>query len=89
MKYLLTIYICSVITGDCIQPAMESLNLQSFYKNHYDCVRSGLGDTFEVLFNGTYFTSDIIEKYQLYPKFSCNLISEQDALELPSSWEPV
>lgn len=89
MKFLLTIYICSVVTGECVQPKMEELNLQSLHENHYSCVRSGLGDTFEVLFNGQYFTSDVIENYQLYPKFSCNPISEQDALEVPSAWEPV
>jgi len=87
MKFLLTLYICSLVTGECVMPKLEELDIKQFYGTHYGCVRAGLGDTFEVLFNGQYFTSDVIENYQLYPKFSCNPISEQDALEVPSALE--
>jgi hypothetical protein len=49
---------------------------------HYGCVRDGLGESFEILFNGDYFNADTIETYKLYPKFAC---LEGDPLD--STWD--
>jgi len=41
MDFLLTIYICSIVTGDCIQPKLEDFGFKQFYGTHYGCVRAG------------------------------------------------
>ena len=82
MKFLLTIYLCSVATGECIQPILEEYKIEQFYGTHYECVRSGLGESFELLFNGEYFDQKIINEWEIYPKFSCirkNALPEEPA----------
>ena len=74
MKFLLTLYICSVVTGECVMPKLEELDIKQFYGTHYGCVRAGLGNSFEILFDGKTFSANHIEKLQLYPKFSCQKI---------------
>jgi hypothetical protein len=74
MKFLLTLYICSLTTGECISPKLEELDIKQFYGTHYGCVRAGLGESFEILFDGKTFSANHIEKLQLYPKFSCQKI---------------
>jgi len=81
MKFLLTIYICSVVSGECISPKLEQFEMSQFYGTHYGCVRAGLGNSFEILFDGKTFSANVIEKMELYPKFSCEKIevSEEPA----------
>ena len=74
MKFLLTIYICSVVSGECISPKLEQFKMSQFYGTHYGCVRAGLGNSFEILFDGKTFSANVIEKMELYPKFSCEKI---------------
>ena len=74
MEYLLTIYICSFVSGECISPKLEQFEMKQFYGTHYGCVRSGLGNSFEILFDGKTFSANIIEKMELYPKFSCEKV---------------
>jgi hypothetical protein len=74
MKFLLTIYICSVVSGECISPKLEQFEMSQFYGTHYGCVRAGLGNSFEILFDGKTFSANVIEKMELYPKFSCEKI---------------
>ena len=74
MKFLLTIYLCSVATGECVQPVLEEYKIDQFYKTHYACVRSGLGESFELLFNSEFFNEEIINQWELYPRFSCEKI---------------
>ena len=74
MEYLLTIYICSLVSGECISPKLEQFEMKQFYGTHYGCVRSGLGNSFEILFDGKTFSANIIEKMELYPKFSCQKV---------------
>jgi hypothetical protein len=50
--------------------------------SHFGCVRDGLGESFEILFNGDYFNADAIETYKLYPKFAC---LEGDPLDQPGT----
>ena len=75
MKFLLTIYICSVMTGECISPKLEQFKMDTFYETHYDCVRSGLGNSFEILFDVNTFPQDVVNQMELYPKFSCEKIA--------------
>ena len=74
IKFLLTIYICSVTTGECVQPVLEQYKINQFYDTHYECVRSGLGESFELLFNGEIFDVQSINNYGLYPKFACEKV---------------
>jgi len=74
MKFLLTIYICSLTSGECISPKLEQFEMSQFYGTHYGCVRAGLGNSFEILFDGKTFSTNQIEKLELYPKFSCEKI---------------
>jgi hypothetical protein len=73
MKFILTVYICSLISGECVIPQDKEsgFNYPKEYGTHYGCVRDGLGESFEILFNGDYFNADTIETYKLYPKFVC------------------
>jgi hypothetical protein len=48
--------------------------MSQFYGTHYGCVRAGLGNSFEILFDGKTFSANVIEKMELYPKFSCEKI---------------
>jgi len=74
MKYLLTIAICSLTTGECVAPKLEQFNMDNYYGTHYGCVRAGLGNSFEILFDGKTFSANHIEKLELYPRFSCEKI---------------
>ena len=74
MKFLLTIYICSLVNGECVSPKLEQFEMSQFYGTHYGCVRAGLGNSFEILFDGKTFSANVIEKMELYPKFSCEKI---------------
>ena len=74
MKFLLTLYICSVVTGECVMPKLEELDIKQFYGTHYGCVRAGLGNSFELLFDGKNFSASVIEEMELYPKFSCEKV---------------
>ena len=71
MKWVLTIYICSVIGGDCYIPTAETFEYQKDHPSHAECVKKGLGETFELLFDGKVFTQEQINKFEIYPKFSC------------------
>ena len=74
MKFLLTIYICSLVNGECVSPKLEQFEMSQFYGTHYGCVRAGLGNSFEILFDGKTFSANVIEKMELYPNFSCEKI---------------
>ena len=71
MKFLLTIYLCSIVTGDCVQPVLEEYKIEQFYDTHYECVQKGLGESYDLLFADNIFTVEQVNKFELYPKFSC------------------
>ncbi len=66
MKFFLTIYICSTIAGNCFThdtyPKPQD--------NYYDCVRNGLSESYEILYQGDFSEQDVV-KYKMYPKFVC------------------
>ena len=70
MKFLLTLYVCSVVTGDCILPDSE-YQYEHFHSSHSECVQKGLGESYELLFDGKIFPREILDQYELYPKFTC------------------
>ena len=76
MKFLLTVYICSVASGDCFTNNTYPKVLDS----HYDCIRQGLSDSYEVLYAEGNFTEKEINKLQLYPKFHCEPKKDQEKI---------
>jgi hypothetical protein len=79
MKWVLTLYVCSVLSGECVTPKQEHFSYKTEYGTHYGCVRAGLGDSFELMFNGESLSANQIETYKLYPKFTC--ITEKENKE--------
>ena len=66
MKFFLTIYICSSIAGNCF--IHESTPRPQ--DNYYDCVRNGLSESYEILYQGKISEQDMV-KFKMYPKFAC------------------
>tara|TARA_B110000444_G_C18623040_1_gene493093 strand:+ start:44 stop:277 length:234 start_codon:yes stop_codon:yes gene_type:complete len=63
--YILTIMLCAVGQTQCVMPQGISEHL-----THYDCVKSGMGDGYAVLF-GSDLTKKQVNDGKLYVKFSC------------------
>jgi hypothetical protein len=74
MKFFLTLYICSAITGDCIIPAQNLYTYPKEYNTHYECVRAGLTEAYEILYAEKFFTKESFIEYELYPKFGCDKV---------------
>ena len=66
MKFFLTIYVCSSIVGNCFIHESTPRPQDSYY----DCVRNGLSESYEILYQGKFSEQDIV-KYKMYPKYSC------------------
>ena len=66
MKFFLTIYICSSIVGNCF--IHESTPKPQ--DTYYDCVRNGLSESYEILYQGKISEQDMV-KFKMYPKFAC------------------
>ena len=47
--------------------------------SHDSCVKDGLGQSFEVFFNGEMLKSDQINNSRLYPKFVCEPFKTEEA----------
>jgi len=63
--YVLTILLCSIGQPNCIIPQVITE-----HKTHYECVKHGMGDGYEILF-GSDLTKQQINDSKLYVKFSC------------------
>ena len=70
MKYLLIIVICSTLDGTCITPMEGPYIYPKMYNTHAQCVKHGLGDSFDILY-GWNIKEDWINEYELYPRFTC------------------
>jgi hypothetical protein len=55
------------------------------HDTHASCVKDGLGESFEVLFNGELFKEKDINQYKFYPKFMCVPFEAEDAPEAAPS----
>jgi len=70
MKYLLIIAICSTLDSTCITPMEEPYIYPKIYDTHAECVKYGLGESFDILY-GWNIKEEMINEYGLYPKFTC------------------
>ena len=75
MKFLLTVYICSIVSQQCAEVPLNKHMYDRFYGTHYGCVQKGLGESYDILFNGDVFQADQVESLKLFPKFTCEPIS--------------
>ena len=57
--------LCSVGQPQCVLPQVISE-----HETHYDCVKNGMGDGYEILF-GSDLTKQLINDAKLYVRFSC------------------
>jgi hypothetical protein len=61
MKFLLIVYICSAMSGECF----TNKDYPKVFPDHHDCIRAGLSESYEIIYAEGNFTN------QLYPKFTC------------------
>ena len=83
MKFFLTLYICSVVANQCGEVDQNKYAYKQTYDTHAACVKSGLGESFEVLFGGELFKEDEINQYKFYPKYMCMPFQPEDLPETP------
>ena len=73
MKFILVLYMCSMITNSC--PTSTVAGYQ--FTTHYDCVDAGYAiaqKTFRNLKDYEEYPKDILEKQKLVIKFECKEI---------------
>jgi len=73
MKFMLTIFICSVVGNDCY----TNPNYPKTFDSHYDCIRAGLSESYEILYAEGNFKTEDINNLQLYPKFVCAPVKDE------------
>ena len=78
MKFFLTIYICSVVSQQCVEPSVDKYDYDRFYNTHYECIQKGLGESYGILFDGEVFKADAVEALELYPKFHCEKVENYE-----------
>jgi len=76
MKFLLTIYICSAISGDCY----TGPQYPKVFDDHHDCVRAGLSESYEIIYAEGNFTKEQINETQVYPRFTCVPVEDKGKL---------
>jgi len=70
MKYILILYMCSMVTGKC--PTNTYAGYQ--FNNHYDCVMAGYGvaqSTYKNLKEIEEWDKEYIEKNKMVVRFEC------------------
>ena len=76
MKFFLTIYICSVVSQQCVETSVDKHDYDRFYDTHHQCVQKGLGESYSILFDNEIFSIELIETMELYPRFSCEKVEQ-------------
>lgn len=62
-------------------PVSQDMHQYRIMHNTFDsCIKDGLGQSFEVFFNGENLKADMINKGRLYPKFTCEPIKDEGKL---------
>jgi len=71
MKFLLTIYVCSQLTGVCAIPP----GYPTPTADYYSCNKTGMNDTYDVMFGeNALIEKKSITNNRLYPKYTCDKI---------------
>ena len=78
MKWMLIVYICSAVEGECRNPP----EYPAIKNSYYECVQDGLGDAYEILFGSdSIFTPEMILNSQLYPQYKCTPVKDEGKIE--------
>ena len=85
MKFFLTLYVCSVLHNNCLPVTQQMHTYQQSHDTFDSCIKDGLGQSFEVFFDGSMLKRDQINASRLYPKFTCEPYTPQQA---PEAVEP-
>ena len=88
MKFILTIYVCTIAANQCFSVPSEIYTYQKSHDTFDKCIKDGLGDSFEIFFNGDILKIDQINQYRYYPRFTCESYSPQSAPEAVEPSEP-
>ena len=70
MKYILVLYLCSMVSGEC---PSSTISMYQF-DNHYDCVNAGYGvsqQTFRNLEVLEEWDRDYINEHKIAVRFEC------------------
>ena len=79
MKFFLTLYVCSVLHNNCLPVSQDMHTYQQSHDTFSSCIKDGLGQSFEVFFNGDFLKEDQINSGILYPKFTCEPYTPESA----------
>ena len=70
MKYILILYMCSMVSGECPTSTISGWQ----FENHYDCVNAGYGvsqQTFRNLEDLEEWSREYIEQQKIAIRFEC------------------
>tara|TARA_R100000406_G_scaffold94759_2_gene87305 strand:+ start:77 stop:310 length:234 start_codon:yes stop_codon:yes gene_type:complete len=70
MKYILILYMCSMVSGECPTSTISGWQ----FENHYDCVNAGYGvsqQTFRNLEDLEEWSREYIEQEKIAIRFEC------------------
>ena len=70
MKYILILYMCSMVSGECPTSTISGYQ----FENHYDCVNAGYGvsqQTFRNLQDLEEWSREYIEQQKIAIRFEC------------------
>jgi hypothetical protein len=68
MKFFLTIYICSQLTGVCVIPPGYPKSIADYYS----CNKAGMGEAYAIMFGEkALIEEESITRNRLYPKYTC------------------
>ncbi len=70
MKYILILYMCSMVSGECPSSTISGWQ----FENHYDCVNAGYGvsqQTFRNLEDLEEWNREYIEQQKIAIRFEC------------------
>ena len=70
MKYILILYMCSMVSGECPTSTISGWQ----FENHYDCVNAGYGvsqQTFRNLEDLEEWSKEYIEEQKIAIRFEC------------------
>jgi len=69
MKFLLTLFLCSTVAGECMPP----YQWPQAFKDEYDCMLFGYKEASKKL---TEMGRDDVNEYQMWIKFTCTKLTQ-------------
>ena len=79
MKFLLTLYVCSVMHNNCMPVPQDMHQYQMDHTTFSSCIKDGLGQSFEIFYNSKLLTEEQINGSRMYPRFICSPYTPEQA----------